>query len=72
MQKLSGMTNKVRSPFELQFPPAHPPATQTMASTLCSPSTVATSDVTCIKDHTLLGSGSIVSAYNLVETTVQT
>lgn len=36
-------------PLELQLPPAHPPATHRMASTLCSPSSCATSVVTCTK-----------------------
>lgn len=35
--------------LELQFPPAHPPATHKMASTFCSPSNWATSAVTCTK-----------------------
>lgn len=41
-------------PLELQLPPAHPPATHKMASTLSSPSNWDTSDVTCTKQKMTL------------------
>lgn len=48
--KTADMTHAFFSwPLEPQFPPAHPPATHKMASTFCSPSNWATSDVTCTK-----------------------
>lgn len=43
------MTHAHPWPLELQLPPAHPPATHKMASTLSSPSNWDTSDVTCTK-----------------------
>lgn len=46
---INNMTHTHLWPLELQLPPAHPPATHKMASTLSSPSNWDTSDVTCTK-----------------------